>query len=284
MNDSNYTADPECGDRVINGIPALIEILENDWEKLAISSGKGHLPVWFRGQADCSWSLQPTVHRQWFGDRVMDRDMTFDQFHQLLTAEQTIHSQFRTRGASLFTGSPTLLDYYFAAQHHGLPTRLLDWTKNPLVALFFAVNERPQHDGVFFALRPHLINISTTSNEVPTGVISVRHKIVERAIDGILGKGDRLDPPAILPVNPEQTMQRMVQQQGAFTLHSPSPKIMELAIPDQVTPYRIPADQKSKIQLHLRRLGVDYFTVYHDLDNLARELRLSLDLFPRTQE
>ena len=224
-------------------------------------SGKGHLTFWFRGQADYSWSLQPTVYRQWFVDRAMEPVLCFDLFHQLLTTEQAIHSQFRTRGASLFTGKPTLLDYYFAAQHHGLPTRLLDWTMNPLVALFFAVNECPKHDGAFFALKPHEINPSRTSKEVPSGVISVRHEIVERAIDGILGKGDLPDPPAILPLNPEQTMQRMVQQQGTFTLHTPSPEIMELSIPDQAKRYRIPTNQEATILRHLRRVGVDYFTV-----------------------
>ena len=283
MNASPSTTEKVASDPVIDGIPKLIEILETEWEHSVIDPGRGHLPIWFRGQADYSWSLQPTVHRPWFRERVMEPALTFDTFHQLLSTEQAIHSQFRTRGASLFTGKPTLVDYYFAAQHHGLPTRLLDWTMNPLVAIFFAVNELSQSDGAFFAFRAPWMNGRPASNEIPQGVISVRHEFIERAFDGILGKREPLDPPAILPVNPEQTMQRMVQQQGTFTLHSPSQEIMELSIPEIVTKYRVPKQQKAQLLRHLRRMGVDYFSVYHDLDNLARELRLSWDLYPKTQ-
>jgi len=46
----------------------------------------------------------------------------------------------------------------------------------------------------------------------------------------------------------------------------------------------VPANEKATILRHLRRMGVDYFTVYHDLDSLARELRVSWQLFPKTQE
>ena len=124
------------------------------------------------------------------------------------------------------------------------------------------------------------MNAQSDSDKVPTGVISVRHEIVERAIEGILGKRDVLEPAAILPINPEHTIPRMVQQQGAFTLHTPSRTLMEFAIPDDVTMYRVPKASKKELLRQLRRMGTDYFTVFHDLDNLSRELRVSWDLYP----
>ena len=114
MNASPSTTEKVASERVIDGIPKLIEILDTEWEHSVVDRGRGHLPIWFRGQADYSWFLQPTVHRPWFRERVMEPILTFDTFHQLLTTEQAIHSQFRTRGASLFTGKPTLVEYYVA--------------------------------------------------------------------------------------------------------------------------------------------------------------------------
>ena len=60
-------------------------------------------------------------------------------------------SEFRTAGAAFLTGL-TPAEIYFAAQHHGVPTRLLDWSTNPLAALFFACDGNSGEDGVVLAM------------------------------------------------------------------------------------------------------------------------------------
>jgi FRG domain len=101
----------------------------------------------FRGQPK-NWPLIPTIARlhkyvggfdnwQVFHDHVLER--------------------FRRYGRPHLNQPPrTEIEWLVHAQHHGLPTRLLDWTTNPLKALFFGVDDpyHDRYDGVFWKLYP----------------------------------------------------------------------------------------------------------------------------------
>jgi len=102
------------------------------WEKL-----------WFRGQASSSpsWGLKPKLYRP----EYIEAD------------EAEIRQEFQSRALQLIQGRipSTAYDWYFLMQHYRVPTRLLDWTDNPLVALFFAVEEpRSAHDPAVWAADP----------------------------------------------------------------------------------------------------------------------------------
>jgi len=87
---------------------------------------------WFRCQQDWSWDLRPGVYRPDFDSRdpLLEEDR--------LTKERHLFREFNEQARPLVQPGVTEQEMYFIQQHYGMPTRLLDWSIDPLVALYFA--------------------------------------------------------------------------------------------------------------------------------------------------
>lgn len=73
--------------------------------------------------------------------------------------EQSLAKRFKQNAYLLLSDIPqNEWEWLFVMQHHGVPTRLLDWTESPLVGIYFAVNERPRMAGALWALLPLELN------------------------------------------------------------------------------------------------------------------------------
>jgi len=274
-----------------------------EMEDMLLERWSGTCTPWYRGHASSDWELQPGVLRKDFVDAATAGPGTHSLggfCPELLALEARVNGRFRTRGASFLPEHASDVDVYFLAQHHGLPTRLLDWTLVPLAALFFAVSSRQDEDGAFFVLDPlalpatedaDLGDISgwedgsfTTyvpkrstkaTKRVEPKVRDMRDKLVSRTVSGLFTQFDCPVGAYILPVSPDLRSGRMYQQRSCFTLHMPHDEILEMTSP-AVRRYTIPRDRKGDLQLELRRLGVDHGSLFPDLDNVAKEIRVLL--------
>ena len=97
----------------------------------------------FRGQSSSDYKLLPSIGRLF----------QEEQADALLSFEKEIFNDFK-RKYCMFTDTRPKNDkeFLFLAQHYGLPTRLLDVTQNPLVALYFACIDSPKLQGEFIVL------------------------------------------------------------------------------------------------------------------------------------
>jgi len=279
----------------IDSIGAL-EWVVQEWEKKYFGRGEGFPTIWYRGQEDASWvPPQPTVLRPWFLDRVKNGEMVPAPHMIPIQRECTINRQFRRMAASMLPSGASIVDVYFLAQHHGMPTRLLDWTANPLAALFFAVSKKPDTDGVVLVMNPRQVLPDRDEDKrypYPFDVVDIRAPIVEEALTPLFDLAvPRSVPACVLPIHPDLKAGRMLQQLSCFTLHVPPlrprdydeyPEEPVESIEEAVA-YRVPREAKEDLLIALRRMGVSYATLFPDLDNVAREIRTAWKLYPPAQ-
>jgi hypothetical protein len=188
-------------------------------------------------------------------------------------AEARHSGPWRTRGWG---------DWLVLMQHHGLPTRLLDWSTSILVAAFFAVHdpERMDRDGVLYALDPERWNErelgrrALLTPEDEAGALACRLAFRSEAPPPrrtlLLRRLER----AIVALEPRETFARMLWQQSRFTVHGREEGMEVTAGAGRVLRrYLVPAARKPSFAHTLELFGLRLSTLFPDLDHLALDLR-----------
>jgi len=253
----------------VNSVAQLLEFVSKWHTAAKITGPDAHRRVWYRGHSKRVYLITPTVYRDEFTKRAQ-KIYGKDIEEKRLNLEREILSEFRTSGAGLLDRG-NLEEMYFVAQHFGIPTRLLDWTTNPLAGLFFAARSSEGDDGDVFLMDAKTLIPSPPLADGPKGIVTMRHPYATDAIRSSFWiKPEKTRPPLILPIRPDNVPGRIGQQSSCFTMHMRDAKDYSDAAIGCIV---VDAKSKSGIITELRRLNVTQFTVFGTLDHLSKEIR-----------
>lgn len=212
--------------------------------------------LWFRGHGSGDYSLTPTAYRRKF-DQTSAFNVFWAKGHSLPELQHLRPSDE--------------WDWYFAARHHGIPTRLLDWSTSALTALWFATKDATKGCHVW-VLDPKSFNHAIHNN--PSIVIPANDDDDTPWKPTSLTSSD--SPSAPIAIYPAQSNRRLVAQSGMFTVHGSDPSPLEASFKTypriKQSKIRISARSAGKIQRHLNLMGINESSVYADADSLGRYL------------
>jgi hypothetical protein len=237
----------------------------------------------FRGHADETWDLEPSLMR-------LQRDFEKEEYERL---EGVLYFDFVTYSAkySRLTSSWEVL---FEMRHHGLPTRLLDWSENFAMALYFAMSEGAISPTIWM-LNPYRLNEITTGDSSLLNPIKglgynyedgfLNDSMAKTEIDDITGvlEGNTGKPPFNKPIAivPPLSSDRLFAQKGLFTLQGkgsdvPINKVSEFQ--DCYKKIVLPNGARDDANAFIKLSGVNEFTAYPDLDGLSRFLQTKYEV------
>lgn len=232
----------------------------------------------FRGQRDAYWPLLPGIAREPFEDAdiCVDPNSQSDR-----SKERRLLIVFRDHAPSLlpqwvWTGPDAHVRWkqIVVAQHYRLPTRLLDLTANPLVALFFAMEEAAApcpHDSTCTYRHPNGLHYSSVSYVIGKETTSVE-SLARRNLEPPVYRG-KLDEPGneqndVCFVRPPDIDGRITAQSSFFCVsHFPRTPVE----PEHVI--LVDPAARDEILIDLNAMGINRKTLYPGLEGLTGHLK-----------
>jgi hypothetical protein len=255
------------GEKITNACPMVREVIDHLGKYFDVFNSllRKDETFWFRGHGDYTWSLTPSALR-------FKQESTRSKALQLV-------SDFKRFAEMKLERPPTVdeeLKWVQLARHYGLPTRLLDWTRNAAVALYFACYEEPEKDGAVYVLNPVELNreVDPKAPRVFDPNLDAEVIKIYLKLDGRINSRGT----GTIAINPTWNSSRIMVQQGVFTISGS--KYFELTSRNasSLVYVEIKKEYKKTLLEELERVGITEMSIFPELEHMCNYLRQSANL------
>lgn len=237
----------------INTFDNLCEIIQN-------IQNKENATLWYRGHTNHTWKVIPSIQRTNLMHK--ERVLTHSFYHSAaqISIDKTSYKSYDKWVAKM--------------QHYGIPTRLLDWSYSPLIALYFATRESERAnttDACIWILIPSKLNMIQGFGPYIYPIDSFT--ALEMLKPAFTNKGIDVNVEnKILACFSTNNDLRMYSQRAAFTIHNTNQKINDYA--DILYKIIIPYNRISYFKNIVNIAGLTDSYVFPDLDHIAKDVLL----------
>lgn len=254
----------------------------------------------FRGQSDASKPLSSSflrkVYKRWEGEHSVSVD-----YINPIENERALLRQFQQAAHHHYSNLPDedqVVDWLALMQHHGAPTRMLDWSRSPYVALYFAMKDgenfrrdaKEDEDAAMWAIdldwlkqRSHAL-LREKFSDFPDDSDG---SVIAAYLNRILLNHD--NPHIVVAAAPKQLNERILIQQGELLCslqHEPPFFVVLLGMlikpnpPDRPVVSRVNIKKERRLEFleELRRMNIHEASLFPGLDGFGRSLGLNLDI------
>ncbi len=165
------------------------------------------------------------------------------------SVERKVIKTFKERSLPFLSTIPSNnWEWLALAQHHGLPTRLLDWTRNPLVATYFSVMKESNEQSVIYILQKNQPIVDVQNSKDPQDMTGNPVRYI-----------------------PSHVTERIIVQNGLFTFHPDTPNKEYKA--DELDKVIIPSNARKRLKQDLYQYSVHEASMFPGLDGLANHIK-----------